>query len=157
MSEGLGNYLLLIDTDEALKKLLDVEMKRKETEKNTTETIKKIDEAQLKVFNRAVSAMQATWHGVESIARTMGVAFPKLMSTVISGAFTSIKLITSILSAQAFTPGMAAQSLLGLFQIGLSIGAAFAAKQDEQKAEDELRNMNSMLGVVSGLIGAWSF
>lgn len=157
MGEDLNNYFLTIDIEKAMKDLEKVETKRKETEKNTTETIAKIDDAQLKAFNRAVSAMQATWHGVETIARSMGVTFPKLMSTIISGAFTSIKLITSILVAQTFTPGMAAQAVLGLFQIGVSVAAAIAAEKEKKKAEEDLRNMNSVLGTVSGLIGAWSF
>ena len=153
----MAEEFLVINTEKAIKELEKVEEKRKTVEKNSTETIAKIDDAQLKAFNRAVSAMQVTWHAAEGIARSLGIAFPKLMSTIISSAFTSIKLITSLLIAQSFTPGMALQAMLGLTQIAVSIGAAIAAEKGKKEMEENFRTVNSIFGSISGLIGAWSY
>lgn len=153
----MGEDFVIINYLKAMEELEEVETRRKEVEKNAVDTIRKIDEEQTKAFMTAVSQMQSVWHATERIFSTLGMAFPKIMRTIISGSFAAIKTITAVLTAAELTPGMQIQATLGLIQIGFSMAAAIAAQKEEKIAQERFNDVNSILGTVNGLIGSFSW
>jgi hypothetical protein len=156
MSE-LNNYFLTIDVEKAIDDLEKVEEKRKEVEKDTKDAIKTVDKEVASMRRHAVNAMQGTWHALEGMMRSVGITMPQLLRSVISGTFAAIKLLTPILTAEAVTPGMQIQAAIGFSQVALSIVAAAAAQREAAEQENSFNNINSVLGSINSLIGAWNF
>jgi len=157
MSDELNNYLLLIDTSKAHSELEEVEAHRDRAEEETQKVIKKVEQESRKAFYKAVNMMQRTWYATESILRTMGVTFPEMMRTVISGVFGALAAVKPLLLAESVTGIMTAQAIFGLSQVGLSIAAAVKAQQEQPEIETTFNNINSVLGTVSSYIGGFSF
>ena len=157
MSDELNNYLLLIDTSKAHAELEEVEAHRDRAEEETQKVIKKVEQESRKAFYKAVTMMQRTWYATESILRTVGVTFPEVMRTVISGVFGALAAVKPLLLAESVTGIMTAQAIFGLSQVALSIAAAISAEREQAEAERTFNDVNSILGTVSSYIGGFSF
>jgi len=153
----MAEEFLVINTEKAIKELATVEEKRKEVEKGVKKTTETTNEELGKTWMKAVSVMQGTWAGLETIMQAMGIAIPTLYRTIFTSVFAAAKILIPLFTSMELTMVGAVQGFFGLIQIGIALAAAIQAQREETKAAEELSNINSMISGISSMMGVWSF
>lgn len=141
------NLDITLDTSKAEAQLKAVEDERQATEHKVAMTKQAANES----FQKTLAGARLSWSLVKNISKAMGLTLDKNFELAVSMAFSTISILTPLLSAAAVTPGMQVQAALGFVELGAAI-AAIVTAQDVQAA-GKIQGLGSVIGNINTMIG----
>lgn len=150
-------FFLELNTEDLHKELEEVERHREIVEANTEKTISFVTKSSAEAIAEVTALTRMSYNMMESVVRAAGGTIPPIMSGLISAAFSTISILTPLLTAQAMTPAGYAQSALGFLELGMTVSALVSAQMEEQEVAQKLAGARSVVSNISAMVGMMSF
>ncbi len=148
---------IVINAEEVLRALEQVDAKIEETEEKAEEVIEKIDTSTTASYNQVLNMARSTWLMTQGIVRAAGGAISATFRMAVGATLGAISMLLPIFTAEAVTPGMQANAILGMISIATAIAALSAAQKEEQELALQFRGANMALHGIQSIIGVLNF
>lgn len=148
---------LELNTEDLHKALEDVERHREIVEANTEKTISFVSKASAEAVAEVTAMTRMSYNLMESMVTAAGGTIPPIMSGLISAAFSTISILTPLLTAAEVTPGMQATAALGFMELGMTVSALVAAQIEQQEVAQKLSGARAVISNISAMVGMMSF
>lgn len=142
-----------IDAEDLLHDLEEVDRKVEQTEANANEVIAEVEESTRSAFTQTLNMARNAYTIGLGIVKATGVSVSYFFRSMMSAAFGAISILRPLLTAEAVTPGMQAQAIIGFAELAVAIAAVVAAQLEQSEIARGFRGAAMAISGIQSLIG----
>ena len=153
------SYIIELDADTTVanKKIDELEKKVDGVVKLSDRMLLDVDNKTDITFNKVMTATRAGYSMVTSLITAAGGTVDVVFQSIIAAAFSTIGILYPIFTAQALTPGMQLQAILGFIQLELAILSIVAAQKKQEDIINSLQKTSNVVNSTGIFLGTLSF
>ena len=152
-------YIIELDADTTIanQKVDELENKVDNVVKLSDRMLLDVDNKTDITFNKVMTATRAGYSMVMSLITAAGGTVDVVFQSIIAAAFSTVGILYPLFVAQALTPGMQLQAIMGFMQLELAIISIVAAQQKQQDIINSLQKTSNVINSTGIFLGTLSF